>query len=315
MPTFRSLPSEISAIQYRAPGPEGSNEPGNVDELAKFLGYKDANEACLGEVRREIRPMPEGAVMHHSAHEPFSPMPLGPAPSWNEDQKLLLWVEKGQAHVEISDLDCIIAEPDGTGFYPCALEIFRGRYEPGAVAASAKLTQRQLEDEVFGAFRIEVTHHCPVFFATDDLFLHEDMVDMLLSEDGAAPALATMFARRGRAHLNVEKLVELGNRITGEIPVPDDDEDDDAWQHRPEVVREEIEGALTRSAYGWLVQASTPVKVKKYPDSTGSMVTWGYTSSKWFWADSYFGCIDQVMEWAPTVVTVENPDGSQAAEQ
>jgi hypothetical protein len=59
--------------------------------------------------------------------------PLGRVMVWE------LWVEKSGSWCVINDGDYIIREPDGTGHYPCAREIFEGRYyQPGATFDSTQ---------------------------------------------------------------------------------------------------------------------------------------------------------------------------------
>lgn len=41
------------------------------------------------------------------------------------DDRYLLWVEKSHAACEITAGDWIVAEPDGSGFYPCSDVDFR----------------------------------------------------------------------------------------------------------------------------------------------------------------------------------------------
>jgi len=39
-------------------------------------------------------------------------------------------VEGKQGYVPVNPGDWIIAEPDGSGFYPCAPNVFAAKYEP-----------------------------------------------------------------------------------------------------------------------------------------------------------------------------------------
>lgn len=41
-----------------------------------------------------------------------------------------LWVEKSNNWCDLRKGDYIVAEPDGSGFYPCTAEVFRARYYP-----------------------------------------------------------------------------------------------------------------------------------------------------------------------------------------
>ena len=43
--------------------------------------------------------------------------------------KVTLWVVKSLAWCDLSAGSWVIAEPDGSGFYPCADEIFKARWE------------------------------------------------------------------------------------------------------------------------------------------------------------------------------------------
>lgn len=45
------------------------------------------------------------------------------------ERSITLWVEKSKKWCEISEGDAIVAEPDGSGFYPCARDIFDARWE------------------------------------------------------------------------------------------------------------------------------------------------------------------------------------------
>lgn len=43
---------------------------------------------------------------------------------------LFVDVRKGYSHAQIEEGDWVIAEPDGSGFYPCTAEDFADTYEP-----------------------------------------------------------------------------------------------------------------------------------------------------------------------------------------
>lgn len=90
--TYKSRPSKVQAIEFVAPAQPVHG--GNVAEIQAW-----------------------GAQVQPTGH-------------WGEGEyNLELWVEKADKWIDIKPGDFIIKEPDGSGFYPCAREIFQQRWE------------------------------------------------------------------------------------------------------------------------------------------------------------------------------------------
>lgn len=90
---YRKKPVEVTALQYT--GPDGHRNVGDDTQRGS------------------------------SVIEAF----MGPAYNIRHDSSLAFWIEKSQAVGTIRPGDWIIAEPDGSGFYPCSKADFEATYE------------------------------------------------------------------------------------------------------------------------------------------------------------------------------------------
>lgn len=106
---YRRKPVEVEAIQWTG---------GNVDEMQEFTGHRADNE---DEVFQSFPNIDDGA------------------------QLAVLWTERSRRYCELPVGSWAIRESDGSGFYPCAGDVFASTYEP-ADEPSAALDRDRLVD-------------------------------------------------------------------------------------------------------------------------------------------------------------------------
>lgn len=91
--TYRSRPTSIEAMQWNGQ---------NHEAIAVWMGWDYVR-----------------SPLFDRAHDPVSGGDVG-----------RLWVAKSRAWCSLLRGDYVIAEPDGSGFYPCQQRIFEERWEP-----------------------------------------------------------------------------------------------------------------------------------------------------------------------------------------